>query len=132
MYFKRYVNENKLSQATSVRRRLNIELRKITMIENNVIVDQKVLQGSTTSLETLGVVEDRQYRERGLLHISDAPYGFFLLLEQERVDRINFSKLADLKDMIENSIKKVSNNKSLFLHFKEIFHSETAADEVRM
>ena len=124
-YFQRYVHENKLSETPYVREKLNRELKKVELIEDNAIVNHKVLQESTTSPETLRVIESRQYRERGLLHISDSAYAFFMLLEQERVDRINSSKLAALKkNMIDDSIEKVSGNKSLFLHFNEIFYSE--------
>jgi hypothetical protein len=57
----------------------------------------------------------------------------FLVLEQERVDRINFSKLAHLqKDMVDDSIEQVSNSQSLFSHFKNTFDSETALDKVRI
>ena len=36
------------------------------------------------------------------MHISGAAYFFFLSLEQERVNSINFSKLAQLqKDMVD-------------------------------
>ena len=102
-------------------------------IKNDVVVNHEVLETSTTSPETLHVIKSRQYRERGLLHISDAAYAFFLLLEQERVDRINLSKLVDLqKNMIDDSIEKVSRNKTLFIHFKEIFYLETATDKVRI
>jgi nucleoside-diphosphate-sugar epimerase len=133
IFFKRYVRENKLSQTASVREKVNQELKKINLIENNVVVNHEVLQASTASPETLHVIESQQYRERGLFHISDAAYAFFLLLEQERVDRINFSKLVDLqKNMIDDSIEKVLNNKSLFIHFKEIFYLETAIDKVRI
>lgn len=107
-------------------------MRKIELIENNVLVSHEVLQESTTSPETLHVIQSRQYRERGLLHISDAAYSFFLLLEQERVDRINFSKLATLqKDMVDNSIKEVLWSKSLFLHFKNVINADGNADKVR-
>ena len=108
------------------------ELMKIQLIENNVVVNHEVLQESTTSPETLQVIESKQYRERGLLHISDAAYSFFLLLEQERVDKINFSKLAALqKDMVDTSIKDVLWSKSLFLHFKNVISPENSADKVR-
>ena len=66
-----------------------------------------------------------------MLHISDAAYSF-LLLEQERVDRINFSKLAALqKDMVDTSIKEVLWSKSLFLHLKNVINSEGTADKVK-
>ena len=107
-------------------------MKKIELIENNVLVSHEVLQESTTSPETLHVIESRQYRERGLLHISDAVYSFFLSLEQERVDKINFSKLTALqKDMVDNSIKEVLSSKSLFLHFKNVINSGDTADQVK-
>ena len=75
------MHENKLSQSLHVWTRIAHELKKIGFIENNVIVDHQVLQESTESPETLNVIESRQYRERGLIHISDAAYSFFLSLE---------------------------------------------------
>ena len=121
-----------MSQSSLVRRKINREMTKIQLMENNVVANHEVLQESTTSPETLQVIESRQYRERGLLHISDAAYSFFLLLEQERVDRINFFKLAALqKDMVDTSIKEVLWNKSLFLHFKNVISLEGTADKVR-
>ena len=54
-------------------------MMKIQLIENNVVVNHEVLQESTTSPETLQVIESRQYRERGLLHISDAADSFFFV-----------------------------------------------------
>ena len=40
-------------------------------------------------LDTLQVTEGRQYRERGLLHISDQAYIFFMELEKRRVNLLN-------------------------------------------
>ena len=57
---------------------------KIDLIENNAIVNYEALQQSTTSPKTLHVIEARQNRERGLLHISDAAYAFFFSLQQLR------------------------------------------------
>ena len=115
-----------------MRRKIFREMTKIQLIENNVVINYDVLQESTTSPETLQVTESRQYRERGLLHISDTAYSFFLLLEQECVEKINFSKLAALqKDMVDTSIKEVLWSKSLFLHFKNVICLENSADKVR-
>ena len=43
--------------------------------------------------DTLQVTEGRQYRERGLLHISDQAYIFFMALEKKRVDLLNLNIL---------------------------------------
>ena len=114
--FQTNVCENKLFQTVSVREKLNRELRKITLVENDVVVNHEVFETSTTSPETLHVVKSQQYWERDLLHITNATYAFFLLLEQEHVDRINLSKLVDdlQKNMIDDSIEKVSRNKTLY------------------
>ena len=52
-------------------------------------------------------------------------------LEQERVDRINLSKLEDLwKNKIDDFIEDSRNN-TLLIHFKEIIYLETVTDKVR-
>ena len=52
--------------------------------------------------ETLDVTEARQYRERGLIHISDNAYRFFMAMGSERLKLINNHKLKEQK---ENWIK---------------------------
>ena len=54
-------------------------------IENNVVVNHQVLEKTTKSPKTLHVIESQEYRTRGLFHISDAAYHFFLKLEQQTV-----------------------------------------------
>ena len=116
-----------------MREKIVKELKKVNLIENNVVVNYEVLHEFSTCPETLNVVESRQYRERGLLHISDATYSFFLLLEQERVDRINVSKLATLQeDMVDESIREVKNCKRIYSHFESLFDAETAVKKVRI
>lgn len=113
-----------LSQNPLVRERLNYELKKVELLENNIIVHQEFIQQSSSSPDMLQVVESRHYGERGLLHISDDAFNFFLMLEQERVDRINFQKLRDLKNnMIDDSIESVRNNKELQSCFMDLFIS---------
>ena len=48
------------------------------LLEENVIVPFAKLSQSTKVAETLDVTEARQYRERGLIHISDNAYRFFM------------------------------------------------------
>lgn len=114
-----------------MRKNIHHEMKKVELIENNLTVNYQNLQESSSFPETLHVIEDRQYRERGLLHISDSAYAFFLLLEQQRVDRINSSKLAELqKDMVDDSMENVSNNEFLFKKFTNIFNSENDVNVV--
>ena len=46
------------------------ELTKAQLLENNLVIPFSVLEPSTTKPETLHVTESRQFREKGLLHIS--------------------------------------------------------------
>ena len=80
------------STSPAVRAKLNVEMKKITLLENHAIVQREFLETSSSNTEPLSAIEVRQYRERGLLHISDKTYEFFLALEQKRVDRINLER----------------------------------------
>ena len=65
-------------------------------------------------LAILNAIEVRQYRERGLLHINDNSYEFFLALEQERVDRINMNMLAALKsNLVDAALNEMFNDVDL-------------------
>jgi hypothetical protein len=114
----RYVLGNKSSNSTEVLTKVTREIEKINLLENNVIVPFQILEKTTTRPETLEAIEVRQFRERGLLHISDGAYAFFLLLEQERVNKINHQRLTSLQtEMIDTTIKEVSNNTTLKQEF---------------
>ncbi len=55
--------------------------------------------------ETLHVTEGHQYRERGLLHITDDVYQFFMLQEQKRVEMLNINKLQKAnQNMVEKAL----------------------------
>ena len=55
--------------------------------------------------ETLHITEDRQYRERGLLHITDDTYNFFMILEQKRVELLNINRLhKENEEMVSKAI----------------------------
>ena len=115
---RRYVLGNKSSNSTEVLTKVTREIEKINLLENNVIVPFQILEKTTTRPETLEAIEVRQFRERGLLHISDGAYAFFLLLEQERVNKINHQRLTSLQtEMIDTTIKEVSNNTTLKQEF---------------
>lgn len=103
---RRYVTANKNSEANNTRERLEREMKMLDLLENNIITPHEVLEKTTAYPQTLSVTESRQYRERGLLHITDSAREFFTLLEQERVDLINFQRLSLLKgDMVDDPSK---------------------------
>jgi hypothetical protein len=130
---RRYAEGNKHSDTKAVCDRVKKEMKKVNLLENNVIVPFSILNGITSNPETLHVTESRQFRERGLLHISDGAHAFFMSLEQERVNNINLQKLKDHQaNMVDESIKVISSNKTLNNQFGKLFVSEEDEDQVIM
>lgn len=115
-----------------VRKKVAREMGKVGLLENNVIVPFTSLSDETIHKGTLNATESRQYRERGLLHVTDGAYTFFMKLEQERVDKINVGKLTSTEsEMVEVSIKEVCSNQSLKDAFLKLFDVNDVGDEVR-
>ena len=77
--------------------RVNVDKNrgKCELLEENVIFPFSVILNEASSPETLELTEDRQYRNRGLVHISDKAFQFICELEQFRVDNLNVLKLGD-------------------------------------
>ena len=76
---------------------------------------------------------DNNYRERGLLHINDDTYEFFLALEQEQVDRINMNMFAALKsNLVDAALNEMLNDVDLERKFVHIFQSTNDDDKVRI
>ena len=126
-----YVIENKLSQSTNVRLKIHKEMKKINLLENYVTLPHEAAQLSSANPESLRVVESRQYRKRGLIHINDDAFDFFLALEQERVDKINIQRLSSLQnDMIDDSIVEAVSNSTLETAFLKLFEPDADANKV--
>ena len=62
------------------------------LIEETLLTPYAQLESTSSHAETLAVTEARQYKDRGLVHISDACFKVFLYMEQLRVDLMNASK----------------------------------------
>ena len=107
------------------------ETKKITLLEDNVIVSSRFMQETSEVPETLQVTESRQYRECGLLNISDSAYKFFLLLEQHRNDHINFNRLAQLgSDLIDDLVASLTRNEVVQNMFLNLFCLDNAEERV--
>ena len=106
-------------------------MKKVCLLENNIITPFSNLTKETLNPETLNVTECRQYWEKGLLHITDSAYEFFITLEQKGVDCVNLGKLiAHQANMIDNSIHEVSNSKILCDQFDNLFHVDQNEEKV--
>ena len=123
--------ENKNSETGKTRNKLKKEMEMLDLLNNNIVITNTVIEKSSAYPQTLSLTESRQYRERGLLHITDSAHEFFLRLEQERVDHINLQKFTLLKvDMVDESILDVLKNESLKNKFIDLFEIESEDEKV--
>ena len=131
---RRYVRNNMLSQSPQTRAAVRVAHAKAQLLQECVIAQFSNLQGTTAYPETLVVTEDRQYRERGLLHISDAAFQFFLNVEQMRVDLINETKLMQAGHKgtaIDAAISEVEQNPDLLAKWKVCFSNHNLQQMMR-
>ena len=82
----RFICENVYSHSPSTRQSVLIAHAKCELLEENVIEQYSWLKGHTQFPGSLDDTEDRQYRERVLLHISDGAFACFKRIEQIRVE----------------------------------------------
>ena len=105
----------------------------LSLLEDNIIVQFAWLEDNTSAPETLEVTEDRQYRERGLLHISDEAFGFFNILESLRVQEMNMSRLIGSNDKAcfnDTAPETILNNPTLGSAWRDCFKDTEPDKEV--
>ncbi len=103
------------------------------LLEDDLIVPFDSLINETEAAETLTVTESQQYLSRGLLHISDGTYKFLLLLEQQRVNKINENQLLHEKgNMLAAALIKIIGNKQLKATFLLLFQMKKDGDQVSL
>ena len=85
-----------------------------SLFEDHIIANFCQLDGSSAYPETLLVTEDKQYRPRGLTHIEDSAYEFFLKLDELRVEYLNDRKLKQHKgNLIDDALAAIKTNELL-------------------
>ncbi|CAB3978897.1 ATP-dependent DNA helicase PIF1 [Paramuricea clavata] len=80
--YRKYVHTNMFSTNRSTMANVHKRQHLCDLLESVIIPFAKLTE-DTMFPETLEVIEDRQYREKGLLHISDQAYLFFMAMEVE-------------------------------------------------
>lgn len=93
--YRKYVQANMFSNNSSTMVNVHKRQKLCNLLEENIIVPFAKLEETSKYPETLDVTEARQYRERGLLHISDEAYIFFMALEEQRVKFLNMHRLKE-------------------------------------
>ncbi|KAJ7369766.1 hypothetical protein OS493_036552 [Desmophyllum pertusum] len=122
---RRYMRANMFSLSSETRQNLNAAHARCSLLEDHVIVQYDWIKDNTTSPETLEVTENRQFRERGLLHISDPAYTFILKLETLRVELLNTHRIRHYEaksEFVDNALKSVLKNQEVKSAWDAVFH----------
>ena len=127
---RRYVRVNISSENSetmaSVRRHHSI----CELIEESLVGSVAVLEEESQHKDTLQVTEARQYRERGLIHIEDAVYKFFMYLEKQRVHLLNDHMLRrEGANMVEEAHRKLIQDDEISLKWQQCFKSEDVKEK---
>lgn len=124
---RKYVQRNVHTNSSSTLAIVESQQRACELLEENIIQPFDQLEESSKFPESLQVTEERQYRQRGLPHISDHAYVFFLSLEQRRVDLLNFQVLKKAReDMVEAALDSLSSEETLKERWRKCFPEEDA------
>ena len=88
----------------------------------NVLENFNYLETSTKYPSTLAVTEEKQYRSRGLTHITDQAYEFLLDAEDQQITLLNEEKVKNFKETtIENATEAFNNNPTLLSEWLSCF-----------
>ena len=92
------------------------------IIEEHLVVPYAKLEEHSIYQESLEVKESLQYRNRGLIHISDNAFVFFMALEQQGVSLLNHTKVRKLRgDLVSVASQDLMKNEDLREKWAECF-----------
>ncbi|KAL9967257.1 hypothetical protein ACROYT_G025442 [Oculina patagonica] len=130
--YRKFIRQNVYSQSTSTRSSVAIAHAKCELLEENIIVQYSWLKDHTEFPGSLDVTEDRQYRERGLLHISDEAFECFMRMEEVRVEMMNRNRLmeGETKDFVDRTIERIQADDALFDAWTNAFQDIETGKEV--
>lgn len=124
---RRYVRANLYSENAETMKSVTRHHSICELIEESLVASVAILEKESTCKETLQVTEGRQYRERGLIHIKDAVYRFFMALESNRVRLLNDQAMRrEGCNMVEVAYQKLSSSEDLRVKWQECFSEEDA------
>ena len=122
---RKYIQRNVFTKCSSTLARVETQLIACKLLEENVIRPYSGLEENSMFLDTLQVTEGRQYRERGLLHISDQSYIFFMELEKRRVNLLNVHILKRAREeMVEKALVDLKCDYELKTIWLQCFENE--------
>ncbi|KAJ7391192.1 hypothetical protein OS493_019323 [Desmophyllum pertusum] len=127
---RKYVRENIHSENAETMNSVHRHHDICEVIEESLVGSLAMLERESLHKDTLQVTEARQYRERGLIHIEDAVYEFFMTLEGVRVLLLNNEMMRKEKaNMAEMAYQQLMENRELKLKWEECFKREDVANK---
>lgn len=115
---KKYVSDNIYTLTNATRSKVNKIISKIQALESVIVMPFEILSSETKYPGTLEVTESRQFRTKGLIHVSDEYYEFTLELEQKRVKGLNSKMLKvhgeNLVEVVQASLLQDEELKTLW------------------
>jgi len=122
---RKYIQRNVFTTCSSTLARVETQQIACQLLEENVIRPFSELEDNSMFPDTLQVTEGRQYRERGLLHISDQAYIFFMELEKRRVELLNLHILKKAREeMVEMAMADLKGDQELQTSWIQCFENE--------
>ena len=120
-----YVRQNIFTENSNTLQKVYQQQYICELLEEYIVVPFSQIEKTTKFPETLEVTENRQYRSRGLLHIGDSVYMFFITLESLCVSLVNSAKLSvHRENIVQAAYEEIAKNNSLKLDWKKCFPSE--------
>ncbi|XP_078384429.1 uncharacterized protein LOC144666877 [Oculina patagonica] len=125
--YRKYVQRNMFSTNSATQSNVEKQQKLCELLEENIIIPYAKLEEVTKYPETLEVTEARQYRGRGLLHISDEAYLFFIHLEGRRVELLNQQRLQEeMEKMVETAMRELARDGTIKVNWRRCFVTRDA------
>lgn len=119
---RKYVQKNVYSTSLITSANVQRRFQMAQLIEENVIVPFAKLEIESKYKETLQVTQERQYREAGLIHVSDELYKFTLAMEQMRSNLMNTTSLRHLKgELVKETLTSIQHSEELLTLWGDCF-----------
>lgn len=118
-----YLNKNVCSSNMQVQTEMN---RRFTLINHleSLLFNSSVIHASTKYASSLGVIDQKQYRENALVYVNDETFEFFMELEKCRVNSLTHDHLKESKgDLFRVAVTSTKQNSELLSHWKQLFEN---------
>ncbi|KXJ08430.1 ATP-dependent DNA helicase PIF1 [Exaiptasia diaphana] len=119
-----YVKVNLVSKIKKTKETVAKCLEMSNLLQEFAVANIAMLQKSSKYPKTHSLTENRQYLSRGLIHVEDCVYEFFLDLENFRINVLNNARLRMFKEkLVDHALAEVLKNDSLIEKWQTCFPS---------